>query len=76
MHSGNINNLFMLLFSRSTKKIHCFLGKISLDKICTENCVKIIQIHQNIHLKLFLKNNKKNFLVLLFIFSPARPKTR
>jgi len=75
MHSGNINNVFILLFSRNTK-IHCFLSKISLDKICTENYVKIIQIHQNMHLKLFLENNKKNFLVLLFIFSPARPKTR
>ena len=65
MHSENINNLFILLFSRSTKKIHCFLSKISLDKICTENCIKIIQIHQNMHLKLLLENNKKFFLLLL-----------
>jgi len=71
MHSGNINNLFILLFSRSTKKIHCFLSKISLDKICTENCIKIIQIHQNMHSKLFLENNKKKISCSSFIFQPS-----
>ena len=64
MHSGNINNLFMLLFSRSTKfivfwaKYHWikFAQKIvsksfKFIKICIQNC--------------FWKIIRKNFLVLL-----------
>jgi hypothetical protein len=40
-----------------------------LDKICTENYVKIIQIHQNMHLKLLLEINKKKFF-FFFHFQP------
>jgi len=42
-----------------------------LDKICTENCIKIIQIHQNMHSKLFLENNKKKISCSSFIFQPS-----
>ena len=76
MHSENINNLFMLLFSRSTKKFIVFWEKyhwikfaqkivsksFKFIKICIQNC--------------FWKIIRKKFLVLLSFFSPARPKTR
>ena len=42
-----------------------------MDKICTENCIKIIQIHQNMHSKLFLENNKKKISCSSFIFQPS-----
>ena len=44
-----------------------------MDKICTENCIKIIQIHQKICIKIAPRKiiTKK----ISYHFSPARPRT-
>ena len=71
MHIGNINNLFTLLFSRSTKKFTVFLSKISLDKICTE---KLHQNHSNSSkyaFKLLLENNNKISFFFILSFQPS-----
>ena len=75
MHSGNINNLFTLLFFLEALSTLLFSGKISLDKICTEKIVsKSFKFIKKYALKLLLENNKNFFFLPSFISAQRGPR--
>ena len=65
MHSGNINNLFILLFSRSTKKFTVFWAKYRWIKFAQKIVSKSFKFIKKYALKLLLENNKKIYFFLL-----------